>query len=126
MNLQPRKQEITVQREFLKSTEGLIHKVGGVTLDAAEFTAGADGFVRSGSAVSFDEDSGLAVPFTAESDGIPYVLAHDVRIIEGQNPIVGAVETAFLDRSVVTDGDKVTVPVTDEFIEAASNRYHLR
>lgn len=116
MNLQPRTEQITAQKEILKTTQGLIWKVGGLTLDATKFTAGE--YVPAGTAVVLPADNTLAVPFTVGATGTPYVTTHDVKIVAGSNPIVGAFEEAYFDKK------KVTLPA--EFITAAGGRYKVR
>lgn len=116
MNLQPRTEQITTQKEVLKTTQGLIWKVGGLTLDASKFTVGE--YVKAGTPVVLPNDNQLAVPWTAEATGIPYVTTHDVKIVEGSNPIVGAFEEAYFDKK------KVTLPA--DFINAAGGRYKVR
>jgi hypothetical protein len=101
VNLQPRREEITVQREFLFSTSGLIHKVGNVTLDSAAF----DGIVLAGTVV-VQGDNGLSTPydgatFTAAA-GTVYVTANDVEV-GSTNVQVGAIEEGFLRRDRITN-----------------------
>ena len=94
MNLQPRKEQIIGQKEFLRNTQGMEVKTGGATLDASAFTAGK--YVKAGTAVFKDEASGLYKPWDTTADtGTPATAVgagltmHDVKVISGQNPIVG-------------------------------------
>ncbi|QFG05416.1 decoration protein [Bacillus phage 031MP002] len=107
MNLQPRTQDITVQREFLFQTSGLIHKVGNVTLDASQFTAGV---VKAGTVV-VEGANGLSTPYNDATFGTEggqagtvYVTANDVEIKDGQNVQIGAIEEAFLRADRITNG----------------------
>jgi hypothetical protein len=132
MNLQPYSEQIVVQKEFLYSTEMLSHKVGGITLDAAAFTNGE--YVKAGTIVAINangDESGLAQPFAAAttdgetgdvtgSFGEVYAVAHDVKVTEGVNPVVGAVQEGYLDRNKITVDETLI-----NQIEAASN-YRLR
>lgn len=125
MNLQPRNEQITVQKEFLYSTEMLSFKVGGITLDAAAFPDGE--YVKAGTVVAIDatgNDTGLARPLAAApvdgTAGEVYVVAHDVKVTRPVNPISGAVQEGYLHR------DKITVSAAlIDGLEAASN-YRLR
>lgn len=123
MNLQPKREAITVQKEFLNTTQGLIHKVGGVTLGAG-FTADASGYIKAGSALIVNEATGNAEPFDGVKTGLAVILAHDVKYEAGV--IAGAVESAFLNEAVVTTTEDGRVPVTEAFITASANRFHLR
>lgn len=130
MNLQPKRESIAGQKEFLNTTQGLVHKVGGITLDATAFTGAevsAEGYVKAGSAVQLaDAEGSLAMPFDPlVTTGTVYVTANDVKITDG-NPIVGALETAFLKSSVVTAVEDGRIAVTPEFITASNGRFHLR
>lgn len=114
MNLKPRTDSITVQNEILKTTQGLIFKVGGITLDGSLFTAG---IVKAGTPVSIKVD-GLAKRFADTDKGIVYVTTHDVEVVSGSNAVVGAFEEAYFNK------DKVTLSAA--FITAAEGRYKLR
>jgi hypothetical protein len=122
MNLQPKRESITVQREFLNTTQGLIHKVGGITLGAG-FTGDASGYLKAGSAVVVGA-SGVAVAFDGVATGTPFITANDVKAEEGQ--VVGALESAFLNEAVVTSAEAGRVVVTQAFIDASNGRFHLR
>lgn len=122
MNLQPKRESLGAQKEFLNTTQGLIHKVGGVTLGSG-FTADDAGYLKAGSAVELDE-TGVAIPFATGATGIPFVTAHDVKLTDGA--IVGVLESAFLKESVVTATEAGRVPVTAEFVTASNGRFHLR
>lgn len=94
MNLQPRKEQIIGQKEFLRNTQGIEVKTGGATLDASAFTAGE--YVKAGTAVFKDEESGLYKPWdVTPTTGTPAtavgagLVMNDVKIVAGQNPIVG-------------------------------------
>lgn len=123
MNLQPSNTTITVQKEFLYSTEMLSFKVGGITLDNAAFPDGE--YIKAGTVVSIGATgnaTGLARPYdsAAAAKGELYVVAHDVKVTRPVNPIVGAVQEGYLHR------DKITYGAADvNTIEAASN-YRLR
>jgi hypothetical protein len=128
MNLQPHSETITVQKEFLYSTEMLSFKTGGITLDAASFPDGE--FVKAGTVVSIGATgnaTGFARPYvvadgtTVTDAGELYVVAHDVKVTRPVNPIVGAVQEGYLHR------DKITTTADKATIEAASNyRFKLR
>lgn len=118
MNLQPRTEQINVQKEILKTTQGQIFKVGGVTLDSTAFT---EGVVPAGTPVAVPEAGGKAVPWDdATTTGvIPYVTTHDVLVgADRGDALVGAYEEAYLDRTKVT--------LSDAFMTAAGGRYKLR
>lgn len=117
MNLKPRTDTITVQKEILKTTQGQVFKVGGLTLDSTQFPAGV---VKAGTPVSIPKTGGKAIPWTdAATDVIPYVTTHDV-LIGGDrgDAIVGGYEEAYLDKTKVT--------LSDAFVTAAGGRYKLR
>ena len=61
-NLQPRKEDIIVQHEFMKTTQGMKWKVGGGTLKGEEFD---EEYIKAGTAVAVDDD-GDVVPFDTE------------------------------------------------------------
>lgn len=116
MNLQPRTDSITVQREILKTTQGQVFKVGGLTLDSAAFPAGV---VPAGTPVSIPTAGGKAIPWVDTATGvIPYVTTHDVIVRAGSDAIVGGYEEAYLDKTKVT--------LSDAFVTAAGGRYKLR
>jgi hypothetical protein len=125
MNLQPSSETITVQKEFLYSTEMLSFKTGGITLDATKFPDG--GYVKAGTVVTIGQTgnaTGFAQPYdsAAAAKGELYVVAHDVKVTRPVNPIVGAVQEGYLHRGKITVG--AADPAT---IEAASNyRFKLR
>ena len=88
MNLQPRKEKIVGQKEFLRNAVGTEYKTGGATLDASAF---GEGYVDAGTAVYLGED-GLYKPWGAETVATEKgagLTSHDVKVIAGQNPIVG-------------------------------------
>jgi len=93
--LQPRKETIAGQKEFLRNTQGMQFKTAGVTLLASDFTAGE--YVKAGTAIFIDSDTGLgrrwvpggATPTAATQTGA-CLTTHDVKVYAGQNPIVGA------------------------------------
>ena len=116
MNLQPRTDSITVQKEILKTTQGQVFKVGGLTLDGSAFTAGV---VPAGTPVSIPEAGGKAIPWADAATGvIPYVTTHDVSVKAGSDALVGGYEEAYFDKSKVT--------LSAAFITAAGSRYKLR
>lgn len=117
MNLQPRTDSVTVQREILKTTQGQIFKVGGITLDSTAFPAGV---VVAGTPVSVPTAGGKAIPWVdGVANAIPYVTTHDVLVGNGRgDALVGAYEEAYLDKTKVT--------LSAAFITAAANRYKLR
>lgn len=138
MNLQPKTQDVTVQKEFLNTTQGLINKVGGLTLNETDFAdrLDASGYLKAGSGVSLESD-GSVLPYALYDDdgdggataevfpsGIPFVTANDVKI-EG-SVIVGALESAFLNKTVVETVESGRVVITQEFIDASNSRFHLR
>lgn len=93
MNLQPYSETIVGQTEFLRNTQGIEVATSGGTLDADDFTAGD--IVKAGTAVFMGSD-GLYhkwvtdgdTPTAATQTGAGLVM-HDVKILDGQNPIVG-------------------------------------
>lgn len=92
MNLQPRMEYFTAPTDFLRNSVGMEFKTAGATLAAADF-AGAlvDGYIPRGTAVYRGAD-GLYHPWgdtTAATEEGAGLTAHDVKYIEGQNPIVG-------------------------------------
>ncbi|AQU79725.1 hypothetical protein [Planococcus faecalis] len=116
MNLQPRTDSITVQKEILKTTQGQVFKVGGLTLDSTAFAAGV---VPAGTPVSVPIAGGKAISWTdLATDVIPYVTTHDVSVKTGSDALVGGYEEAYLDKTKVT--------LTPAFITAAGSRYKLR
>lgn len=127
MNLQPKRDTVTVQKEFLNTTQGLIHKVAGLTLVDTNFTGklDANGYLLAGSAVVLD-DAGVVKPFatTATTPGTAYITANDIKV-DG-TVLVGAIESAYLKESVVTATESGRVPVNAEFITQAEGRFHLR
>ncbi|MBP3950333.1 hypothetical protein [Bacillus suaedae] len=94
MNLQPRKETIVGQKEFMRNAQGMQVKTGGATLLATDFTTGE--YVKAGTAVYKDDATGLyrrwlvdgatPTPDTAKGAGLTM---NDVKIVEGQNPVVG-------------------------------------
>jgi hypothetical protein len=137
MDLQPRSEQITVQKEFLYQTAGAIYKVGGITLNGSQFTAGE--FVKAGTAVAIDKVTTDGTTETTVPDASPYepsssttiadpgqvhVIAHDVKIPEdGRNVVVGALEEAFLNRNKITG---VAAADEDTFITDSNYRFKLR
>lgn len=122
MNLKPRTDSITVQNEILKTTQGLVWKVSGITLDGSAFP---DGIVNAGTPVAVGQNGeALAKPWGAEDGetitdaGIAYVTTHDVKVDNDSNAIVGAFEEAYFDKNKVN--------LSAEFISAAEGRYKLR
>jgi hypothetical protein len=93
MNLQPYSETIVGQTEFLRNMQGIEVATSGGTLDAGDFTAGD--IVKAGTAVFMGSD-GLYhkwvtdgdTPTAATQTGAGLVM-HDVKILDGQNPIVG-------------------------------------
>lgn len=98
MDLKPRTQQIAGQQNFFRNSVGIEHKTAGATLDGAAFTAAAgmvtNGYVKAGTATYKGAD-GFFKPVlaaTLEADLVAASLtAHDVKINEGSNPIVGTV-----------------------------------
>ena len=93
--MQPRKETIVGQREFMRNTQGMEVKTSGVTLLASDFTVGE--YVKAGTAIYIDDATGMgrrwvpdgATP-TAETQSGACLTTHDVKVYDGQNPIVGA------------------------------------
>ncbi|MYL44594.1 hypothetical protein GLV94_02965 [Virgibacillus halodenitrificans] len=120
MNLQPRTESIFGQKEFLRNSVGTEYKTGGATLDASQFTAGE--YVKAGTAVFKDDTSGLYHPWddtpdtgtaaTAKGAGLT---SHDVKVIAGQNPVVGVLSAGHPLESKCTG-------VNDKFKEATKGR----
>lgn len=89
MNLQPRREVIAGQKEFLRNANDLQFKTAGATLAAADFPAGQ--YVKAGTAVYKGED-GLFHPWAADTPATAPaagLTTHDVKVVSGQNPIVG-------------------------------------
>lgn len=127
MNLQPKRESITTQKEFLNTTQGLIAKVGALTLTETNFASTLDSqkFLLAGSGVVLDE-SGVVKPYVddATTPGTVYITAHDVKV--NGTVLVGAIESAYLKESVVTATEPGRVTVTQAFIDASNGRFHLR
>lgn len=90
MNLQPRKDSIISQKEFLRNTQGMEVKTAGVTLLATDWNPGD--IVKAGTAIFID---GLGfgrkwLAGTLATELGASLTMHDVKIIVGSNPIVGA------------------------------------
>lgn len=109
MNLQPRKDSIVVQNEFLYSTEMLSFKVGGITLDASKWSDGQT--IKAGTVVTIGKNadaSGLAQPYakkdgtTITNAGEVYVVSHDIINKTGVNQVVGAVQEGYLAKTKIT------------------------
>lgn len=123
MNLQPRKDSIVVQDEVLLNTQGLIHKVGGITLDGSAFAPNGDKvIVKSGTAVMANAETGLFVPYADGAEGTfpagaeVYLTAQDAVIKEKKNEVIGAFVAAYLNTEKLTG-------VTTAFKGATSGRY---
>ncbi|KIL79585.1 hypothetical protein [Bacillus badius] len=92
MNLQPQRDTIISQKEFLRNTVGMEFKTAGLTLDASKFTAGQ--YVKAGTAVFKNETSGLFEPVQADTPETMLaacLTSHDVKVTAGVNPVVGGV-----------------------------------
>lgn len=94
MNLQPYTEKIFGQKEFLRNSVGTEYKTGGGTMDGEAFTDVAEnGYVKAGTAVYKDAETGFYVPWTDPADGETRegagLTAHDVKVSNGVNPIVG-------------------------------------
>ena len=116
MNLQPTKQRIVGQREFLRNSVGLQYKTAGATLDASAFTTGE--YVKAGTAVYKDETSGLYKPWGGETEATELgagLTSHDVKVVLNSNPIVGVLAAGHPLESRCTG-------VTAEFKEAVKGR----
>ncbi|MFD2210718.1 hypothetical protein ACFSMW_13490 [Virgibacillus halophilus] len=114
MNLQPTKQKIVGQKEFLRNAVGTEYKTGGATLDATAF---GEGYVDAGTAVYLGEN-GLYQPWGDETEATVKgagLTSHDVKVIGGQNPIVGVLAVGHPIESKCTG-------VNDAFKEAAKGR----
>lgn len=121
MNLQRRTETIIAQDEVLLNTQGLMHKVGGVTLKGSAFTGVANNVVKSGTAIMLESASGMFVPYADNAGAFPanaevYILAQDTPLISGQNPVSGAFVKAYLNESKLTG-------VTAAFKAATNQRY---
>lgn len=115
MDLQPRFEQITVAKEFLHSTAGLLYKVGNVTLKASAFTKGV---LKGGSLVMKGAD-GLFVPYvpsagTTPVAGVVYAIANDITIAE-RNVQVGAIEKAYLKASNYSAGILARLAIDSEY-----------
>lgn len=92
MNLQPRYSDVIVgQKEFMRNTQGMEVKTAGASLTASDWAVGD--LVPAGTAVFKDPATKLyrrVLAGTAESAIVGGGLTmHDVRIVQGSNPIVG-------------------------------------
>lgn len=120
MNLHPRKETIVVQNEFLLSTKGLIHKVGGVTLKGTVF--GADGsIVKAGTAIMKEAGTGKFIPYADNAGAFPtgaevYILAQDQVVKAQKDMVAGAVVAGYLNTAKLTGA-------TTAFKGATTNRY---
>lgn len=117
MNLQPRKETIIVQDEVLLNTQGLVHKVGGITLDGSSF---GDGVVKAGTAV-MEGPSGFYVPYADDTGAFPagakvFLTAQDAVVKDEANAIVGAFVKAYVNEAKLTG-------VTQAFKDATGSRY---
>lgn len=124
MRLQPKRESFIAQKEFLHTTQGLIHKVGGLTLKASAFTPDETGHVKAGSPVTVGAD-GYAVPYDGVVTGTHFILAHDVHVKDG-DAVGGALEEGYLKKSVVQAVETGRIAVTDGFITATGGRFKLR
>lgn len=118
MNLQPRKETIVVQNEFLSNTQGLEFATGGITLDGASFGAGT---VKAGTAVMIPSGNTLAVAYADNTGSVPagaelHIVASDVIIESTENHVVGSVVRGHLKESALTN-------VTDAFKDYTRGRY---
>lgn len=94
MNLQPYSETIVGQTEFLRNTQGMEVATSGGALDAGDFEAGD--LVKAGTAVFYNSTDNLyhkwvtdgETPTAATQTGAGLVM-HDVKILSGQNPIIG-------------------------------------
>ena len=135
MDLRPKSENITVQKRFIHQTNGLVHKVGNITLDGSQFTAGQ--VVKAGTAVTIgkvDDNGGSpitydkATPYEPASAsitnvGTPYVTTTDVKIPEDNSDVqVGAIEEGYLvkDRITGISGNE------SSFVADSNYRYKLR
>lgn len=90
MNLQPRKESIISQKEFLRNAQGIQVKTGGTTLLATDWNPGD--IVKAGTAI-FIDNNGMGRKWTADTLATQTgacLTMHDTKIIAGSNPIVGA------------------------------------
>lgn len=115
MNLQPRTEDVLGTTEILQTTQGMIFKVGGVTLDAAAFPA--DSVIKAGTAVSIAAN-GLAKPWADADTGLAFLTVHDVTNKNG-NVVTGALEAGFVKTAALTG-------VTAAFRTAVDGRIHFR
>jgi len=114
MNLQPRTEKIFGQKEFLRNSVGTQYKTGGATLDGSAF---GEGYVNAGTAVYLG-DNGLYQPWGEETEATAKgagLTSHDVKVIKGQNPIVGVLSAGHPIESKCTG-------VNDAFKEATKGR----
>lgn len=120
MNLNIRKDSVVVQSEFLLNTQGLIFKVGGVTLKGTAF--GADGtIVKAGTAVLKEAGTGKYLPYADATGAFPtggevYIITNDVVIKDQKDQVVGGLVNGYLNTAKLTN-------VTTAFKGATSNRY---
>lgn len=116
MNLQPRKETIIAQQEFMRNTQGMEVKTAGVTLEASDFTVGE--YVKAGTAIYVDATTRRGRKWTetttATQTGAGLTM-HDVKIVAGSNPIVGVLVAGHPREDRCTG-------VTDTFKEATKGR----
>lgn len=115
MNLQPRTDQVTVSQEFMNTTQGMVFKVGGVVLDAAQFAD--DAVVKAGTAISIGAN-GLAKPWADADTGLAFLTTDDVRV-GTTNVVTGALEAGYVRTSRVTGA-------TAAFKTAVKDRIHFR
>lgn len=89
MNLQPTTQKYFGQVEFLRNSVGLEFKTAGGTIDATKFGDVAEnGYIKSGTAVGMNAE-GYYEPFSADASAGAGLVAHDIKLVEGSNAIIG-------------------------------------
>jgi hypothetical protein len=89
VNLQPRKETIISQAEFLRTTQGMQVKTGGVILLASDWTDGE--IIKAGTAVYVD-GTGMGrkwVAGTAATETKSGLTMHDVKNVAGANALTG-------------------------------------
>lgn len=120
MNLNVQKQSVAVQDEFLLSTQGLVVKVGGITVKGTAF--GADGTqVKAGTAVMKEVATGKFIPYVDSAGAFPagaevYFTMNDVVVKDQKDQVVGGLVRGYLNTAKLTNA-------TTAFKGATNNRY---
>lgn len=119
VNLQPSVQVITVQNEFMKTTQGMVFKVAGATFDSQGIGARV---IKAGTAIAVRED-GFAHIWKDEIDvaegNAGYLLTNDI-VVDGTDAkyLVGLLMGGYPDEAKCHE-------ITAAFKEAVKERIHF-